>query len=215
MKTYNFFQQYNWGDGWEGEIIVPDSAVFYNICPNKTHQEWYILIPSNDIITLIKDKGCIQVKCYNLKDYTIVHLDNIVVNNWPDIGKEAFDKLFTKLFSDVYVYRYKQAEYNVHINKDAKDIDSIIQTELIHPEILLKCYRIKELYPKCEVHCSRVCVKDQFNLNDHYFIDESELSLYNIQTDTFDFYDTRERIEVSNDSTIYDTTVKLVFEKLI
>ena len=213
MKTYKFFQQYNWGPGWDGEIVVPDSAIFYNIIPDKTHQEWYILIPSNDINTLIKDKGCIQVQCYNLMGYTIVHLDNIAADNWPDVGKEEFNRIFTELFSNVYVYRYKQAEYNVRINKDAKYIDGILQTELIHPEVLLKCYRIKELWPKNEVHCSRVCVKDSFNLKDCYFIDESELKLYDIQPNSPDF--SYERIEVLNNPLIYDTSAKLAFEKLI
>ena len=66
MKTYKFFQQYNWGPGWDGQINIPDSAVFYNIYPDEKFQEWYILIPSNDFNpdTIDKGFGCVQVLYY-------------------------------------------------------------------------------------------------------------------------------------------------------
>ena len=105
MKTYKFFQQYNWGPGWDGAINIPDSAVFYNIRPDEKFQEWYILIPSNDFNpdTIDKGFGCVQVLYYPLVDYIIVHLNRIIADNWPDVGKESFDSLFDKLFSKVYV----------------------------------------------------------------------------------------------------------------
>ena len=110
MKTYKFFQQYGWGPGWEGEITVPDSAIFYNIIQDEKFQEWYILIPNEDFdpITIDKGIGCVQINYYQLMDHTIVHAKNIVADNWPDVGKEEFNSLFDKLFSNVYVYKYKK-----------------------------------------------------------------------------------------------------------
>lgn len=214
MKTYKFFQKYNWGPGWDGELVVPNSGVFYNVAGDENWQEWYVLIPSNDINTLVREKGCAQVFCYNLVDYTIVHLDNIVADNWPDVGHEKFNLIFNNLFSNVYVYKYKQAMYNVHINENASDVDEVIESELVSPETLLACYRIKFLYSRCEIHCVRVHIKNYLDLKDDYLLDTCELRLCDIQPDRPDFFETNIKIKVTNDPSLYVESRDLVINKL-
>lgn len=197
MKTYRFFQKYNYGPGWDGAITVPDSAVFYNI----QGEEWYILIPSNDINTVIKDKGCVQVRCYNLLDYTIVYLNNIIAEDWPDVGKAEFDDLFTKLFAGVYAYTYKQAMFDVEFNKNANSLDEYVTSKEVSPETLISCRRLVALSSDAYVECIRVGVSDQFDLREDYYLDKAEIKLYDIQEFCYgDKYNT----VVSIDPTLYN-----------
>ena len=215
MKTYKFFQQYNWGPGWDGEINIPDSAVFYNIRPDEKFQEWYILIPANDFNPDIVDKGlgCIQVQYYQLTDYIIVHLNGIVADNWSDIGKENFDSLFNKLFSKVYVYKYKKALY--YVNYNVAELLDAVHTELASPETLLTCYRIKSLYSDAEVHCTRVNLKERHDLNDEYFIDTCELRLCDIEPDQMDIFEKHIKYIVSKDPKLYEKSWDTVIKKLV
>lgn len=197
MKTYKFFQQYNWGPGWDGEITIPDSAVFYNM----HGEEWYILIPSNDIDTVIKDKGCVQVRCYNLLDYTIVYLNNIIAEDWPDVGKAEFDDLFTKLFAGVYVYRYKQAMFEVEFNKNANSLDEYVTSKEVSPETLISCKRLVALSSDASVECIRVGLNNQFDLSENYFIDKAEIRLCDMEEFS---YDNKFKTVVSTDPTLYN-----------
>ena len=217
MKTYKFFQQYNWGPGWNGEIELPNSAIFYNINPNKKFQEWYVLIPVNDFNhnTIDKGVGCIQVQYYQLMDYIIVHLNNITADNWPDVGKESFDSLFDKLFSNIYVYKYKKALYHVNINNDATELSNIVHTELASPETLLTCYRSKSLCSDAEIQCTRVNLKGRYDLNDDYFIDTCELRLCDIQPDQIDIFEKHIKYVVSKDPTSYEKSWDTVIKKLL
>lgn len=215
MKTYKFFQQYNWGPGWDGQINIPESAVFYNIRPDEKFQEWYILIPSNDFNpdTIDKGFGCVQVLYYPLVDYIIVHLNGIVADDWPNVGKEGFDSLFSKLFSNVYVYKYKKALY--YVNYNVTELLDAVHAELASPETLLTCYRIKSLYSGAEVHCTRVNLKERYNLNDECFIDTCELRLCDIEPDQMDFFETHIKYIVSKDPKLYEKSWDTVIKKLV
>ena len=215
MKTYKFFQQYSWGPGWNGEMNLPDSAVFYNIYPDEKFQEWYILIPNEDFdpVTIDKGIGCVQINYYQLMNYIIVHAKNIVADNWSDVGKEEFDSLFDKLFSNVYVYRYKKALYYVDTNINSIDFDD--QIHLASPETLLACYRIKSLYSDAEVHCTRVNLKERLNLEDECFVDTCELRLCDIEPDVPDFFETHIKNIVSDDSKLYKESWDIVIKKLL
>lgn len=217
MKTYKFFQQYNWGPGWDGAINIPESAVFYNIRPDEKFQEWYILIPLKDFNpdTIDKGFGCIQVQYYQLMDYIIVHLNGIVADNWPDVGKESFDSLFYKLFSNVYVYKYKKALYYVNVNKDAIELLDMVRMEIASPETLLTCYRIKSLYSNAEVHCTRVNLKERFDLRDDCFIDTCELRLCDVEPDQMDVFEKHIKYIVSKDPELYEKSWDIVIKKLV
>lgn len=215
MKTYKFFQQYNWGPGWDGAINIPESAVFYNIRPDEKFQEWYILIPTKDFNpdTIDKGFGCIQVQYYHLIDYIIVHLNGIVADNWPDVGKENFDLLFDKLFSKVYVYKYKKALY--YVNYNVTELLDAVHAELASPETLLTCYRIKSLYSDAEIHCTRVNLKERLNLNDECFIDTCELRLCDIEPDQMDIFEKHIKYVVSKDPKLYEKSWDTVIKKLV
>lgn len=217
MKTYKFFQQYNWGPGWDGAINIPNSAVFYNIRPDEKFQEWYILIPTKDFNpdTIDKGFGCVQVLYYPLVDYIIVHLNGIIADNWPDVGKESFDSLFDKLFSKVYVYKYKKALYYVNVNEDAVELLDMVRMEIASPETLLTCYRIKSLYSNAEVHCTRVNLKERYNLNDEYFIDTCELRLCDIEPNQMDVFERHIKYVVSKDPKLYEKSWDTVIKKLV
>lgn len=215
MKIYKFFQQYNWGPGWNGEINIPDSAVFYNIRPDEKFQEWYILIPLNDFNPDIIDKGfgCVQVQYYQLMDYIIVHLNGIVADNWPDVEKESFDSLFSKLFSKIYVYQYKKALY--YVNYNVTGLLDTVRTELASPETLLTCYRIKSLYSNAEVQCTRVNLKERYNLNDECFVDTCELRLCDIEPDQMGVFEKHIKYIVSKDPKLYEQSWDIVIKKLV
>ena len=215
MKTYKFFQQYNWGPGWDGTINIPDSAVFYNICPDEKFQEWYILIPSSDFNpdTIDKGFGCVQVLYYPLVDYIIVHLNGIIADNWPNVGKESFDSLFDKLFSKVYVYKYKKALY--YVNYNVTELLDAVHAELASPETLLTCYRIKSLYSGAEIHCTRVNLKERCNLNDECFIDTCELRLCDIEPDQMDVFEKHIKYIVSKDPKLYEKSWDTAIKKLV
>lgn len=217
MKTYKFFQQYNWGPGWDGAINIPNSAVLYNIRPDEKFQEWYILIPSNDFDSTTIDKGfgCIQVQYYQLIDYTIIYLNGIVADNWPSVGKESFDSLFCKLFSKVYVYKYKKALYYVNVDEDAIELLDMDHIEMASPETLLTCYRIKSLYSNAEVHCTRVNLKERYSLNDECFVDTCELRLCDIEPDQMDVFETHIKYIVSIDPKLYEKSWDTVIKKLV
>lgn len=217
MKTYKFFQQYNWGSGWNGEINIPESAVFYNIYSDEKFQEWYILIPSNDFNPDIIDKGtgCVQVQHYQLTDYVIIHFNGIIADNWPNVGKESFDSLFDKLFSKVYIYKYKKALYYVNVNEDAIKLLDMVHMEIASPETLLTCYRIKSLYSNAEVHCTRVNLKERYDLNDECFVDTCELRLCDIEPDQVDLFETHIKYIVSKDSKLYEKGWDTVIKKLV
>ena len=191
--------------------------MFYNIRPDEKFQEWYILIPSNDFNsdTIDKGFGCAQVLYYPLVDYIIVHLNGIVADNWPDVGKESFDSLFDKLFSKVYVYKYKKALYYVNVNEDAVELLDMVRMEIASPETLLTCYRIKSLYSNAEVHCTRVNLKERYNLNDECFIDTCELRLCDIEPDQMDVFEKHIKYIVSKDPKLYEKSWDTAIKKLV
>ena len=214
---YTFEQVYFYGDNWQGEINVPESAKFYNDrTVSKSIQAWYIFIPTKDYgnINEVLQNGCIQVRDYKLLDYTILYLKNIKpFENWPDIGEDAMNKMFSELFADTYLYRYATAQYNVSINKDAKDLNDIVHSELIYPETLLACYKIKGLESDAEIKCSIVNLRRRFDIgDDFYYIQHVTLRLCDIPPQ--ELYDNKEKLIISQDATLYKQSFKEVTKAL-
>lgn len=150
---------------------------------------------------------------YQLLDYTILYLKNVKpLEEWPDIGEDAMNKMFSELFADTYIYRYATAQYDVSINKDAKNLDDIVHAELIHPETLLACYKIKELGSDADLTCTRVNFKHRFELKDDPFIDSITLRLCDIPPQ--EMYDTKEKLIISNDATLYEQSFNEVTKAL-
>ena len=213
---YTFEQVYFYGDNWQGEINVPESAKFYkDYTISDAQQNWYVFIPTKDYnnINEVLQNGCIQVHDYQLLDYTILYFKNIKpFEDWPDIGEDAMNKMFSELFADTYIYRYATAQYDVSINKDAKNLDDIVHAELIHPETLLACYKTKCLESDAEIKCTRVNFKHRFELKDDPFIDSITLRLCDIPPQ--EMYDTKEKLVISHDATLYEQSFNEVTKAL-
>ena len=213
---YTFEQIYFYGDNWQGEINVPESTKFYkDYTLSDAQQNWYVFIPTKDYDTIedILQNGCIQVHDYKLLDYTILYLKNVKpLEDWPDIGEDAMNMMFSELFADTYIYRYATAQYNVSINKDAKDLNDIVHSEFIHPETLLACYKIKALSSDAEITCTRVNLKHRIELKDDPFIDSITLRLCDIPPQ--ELYDTKEKLIISHDATLYEQSFNEVTKAL-
>lgn len=213
---YIFEQIYFYGDNWQGEINVPESAKFYkDYTLSDDQQNWYVFIPTKDYnnINDILQNGCIQVRDYKLLDYTILYLKNVKpLEEWPDIGADAMNKMFSELFANTYIYRYATAQYNIEINKDAKNLDDIVHSELIHPETLLACYKIKELSYDSEITCTRVNLKHRIELKNDPFIDSITLRLCDIPPQKM--YDTKEKLIIGHDATLYEQSFNEVTKTL-
>lgn len=216
MKTYTFEQIYFWGDNWYGKLQIPESAKFYKDYGfSDGQQNWYIFIPTKDITNIddVKLEGCIQVRDYRLLDYTILYLANIIPNeNWLTESEYSMQSYFKDWFANTYLYRYATAQYNVEINKDAKNLDDIVHSELIQPETLLACYKIKGLSSDAEIICTRVNLKHRIELKDDPFIDSITLRLCDIPPQ--DSYDSKEKLILNHDETLYDLSFNEVTSKL-
>ena len=211
---YTFEQIYFYGDNWQGEIIVPESAKFYkDYTLSDAQQNWYVFIPTKDYNNVLQN-GCIQVRDYQLLDYTILYLKNVKpLEDWPDIGEDAMNKMFSELFADTYIYRYATAHYNVEINKDAKTLDDIIHSELIHPETLLACYKIKSLKSDAEIRCSKVNLKSRVDIEEDFpYIHHTTLRLCDIPPQ--EMYDNKEKRIISHDATLYEQSFNEVTKAL-
>lgn len=210
---YTFEQVYFYGDNWQGEINVPESAKFYkDYTISDNQQNWYIFIPTKDCNNVLQN-GCIQVHDYQLLDYTILYLKNVKpLEDWPDIGEDAMNKMFSELFADTYIYRYATAQYDVSINKDAKNLNDLVHSELIYPETLLACYKIKALSSDAEITCTRVNLKHRIDLKDYPFIDSITLRLCDIPPQ--ESYDSKEKLVLTHDETLYDLSFNEIISKL-
>ena len=211
---YTFEQVYFYGDNWQGEINVPESAKFYkDYASSENQQNWYVFIPTKDCNNVLQN-GCIQVMDYQLLDYTILYLKNVKpLEDWPDIGEDAMNKMFSELFADTYIYRYATAQYNVSINKDAKTLDDIVHAELIHPEILLACYKIKGLESDAEIKCTKVNLKSRVEPEEEFpHIHHTALRLCDIPPQ--EMYDNKEKLIISHDATLYEQSFNEVTKAL-
>ena len=119
---------------------------------------------------------------------------------------------FKDWFANTYLYRYATAQYNVEINKDAKNLDDIVHSELIQSETLLACYKIKALSSDAEIICTRVNLKHRIELKDDPFIDSITLRLCDIPPQ--EMYDSKEKLIISNDSTLYEQMFNKVTKAL-
>lgn len=218
MKTYTFEQIYHWGDNWDGKLQIPESAKFYKDWGSANQsQAWYIFIPKNDFDTIndLYIEGCVQVRNYQLLDYTILYLKNVKpYEEWPDVGKETIQQHFKNWFADTYLYKYATAQYKVEINKDAITLDDIVHSELIHPETLLACYKIKELASDAEILCTRVNLKHRIGeyREDDPCIDTIALGLCYIPPQ--EMYNSKEKMIINHDKTQYDLSFNEVISKL-
>lgn len=211
---YTFEQIYFYGDNWQGEIIVPESAKFYkDYTLSDDQQNWYVFIPTTDYNNVLQN-GCIQVRDYQLLDYTILYLKNIKpLEDWPDIGPCEMNKMFSELFADTYIYRYATAQYNVSINKDAKTLDDIVHSELLYPETLLACYKIKSLESDAEIRCSKVNLKSRVDIEEDIpYIHHTTLRLCDIPPQ--EMYDTKEKLIINHDATLYEQSFNEVIKEL-
>lgn len=213
---YTFEQIYFYGDNWQGEINVPESAKFYkDYTLSDDQQNWYVFIPTKDCCLYdVLQNGCIQVHDYKLLDYTILYLKNVKpLEDWPDIGEEAMNKMFSELFADTYIYRYATAQYSVSINKDAKDLNDIVHSELIYPETLLACYKIKSLESDAEILCSKVNLKSRVDIEEDFpYIHHTTLRLCDIPPQ--EMYDRKEKLVISRNSTLYEQSFNEVIKAL-
>lgn len=213
---YTFEQINFFGDNWYGKLQIPKSAKFYkdyNLSDNQ--QNWYIFIPTKDITDIndVKLEGCIWVRAYQLLDYTILYLANITPNeNWLSIGEYAMQSYFKDWFANTYIYKYATAQYNVEINKDAKNLDDIVHSELIQPETLLACYKIKGLSSDAEITCTRVNLKHRIELKDDPFIDTVTLRLCDIPPQ--ELYDFKEKLILNHDATLYEQNFNKIIKVL-
>lgn len=217
MKTYTFEQICFWGDNWEGKLQIPESAKFYKDYEgfSDSHQNWYIFIPTKDItdIRSVKLEGCIQVRDYQLLDYTILYLANITPHeDWPGVDEWAIQSYFRDWFADTYLYRYATAQYHVEINEDAKNLDDTVHSECIHPDILVACYKIKALSSDAKILCTRVNLVHRVELRDDTFIDSITLRLWDIPPQNS--YNSKEKLILDRDGTLYDLSFKEVTSKL-
>ena len=214
---YTFEQVYFYGDNWQGEINVPESAKFYkDHTLSDDQQYWYIFIPTKDYgnINEVLQNGCIQVRNYKLLDYTILYLKNVKpLEDWPDIGEDAMNKMFAELFADTYLYRYATAQYNVSINKDGKTFDDIVHSELLYPETLLACYKIKSLESDAEIRCTKVNIRSRVEPEEELlYINHAMLRLCDIPPQ--ELYDKKEKLVISQNSTLYEQSFNEVTKAL-
>ena len=214
---YTFEQVYFYGDNWQGEINVPESAKFYkDYTLSDDQQYWYIFIPTKDYgnINEVLQNGCIQVRNYKLLDYTILYLKNVKpLEDWPDIGEDAMNKMFAELFADTYLYRYATAQYNVSINKDGKTFDDIVHSELLYPETLLACYKIKSLESDAEIRCTKVNIRSRVEPEEELlYINHAMLRLCDIPPQ--ELYDKKEKLVISQNSTLYEQSFNEVTKAL-
>jgi hypothetical protein len=214
---YTFEQICFYGDNWQGEINVPESSKFYKDYTLSCDQQfWYVFIPTKDYNNIkdVLQNGCIQVRHYQLLDYTILYLKNVKpLEDWSDIGKDAMNKLFAELFADTYLYRYATAQYNVSINKDAKTLDEIVHSELLHPETLLACYKIIGLESDAEIKCTKVNLKSRVEPEEDFpYINHTTLRLCDIPPQ--EMYDKKERLVISQNATLYKQSFKEVTKAL-
>jgi hypothetical protein len=123
------------------------------------------------------------------------------------------NEMFSELFADTYIYRYATAQYNVSINTDAKTLDDIIHSELIHPEILLACYKLKGLESDAEIKCTKVNLRCRITQDKEFpQINHASLRLCDIPPQ--EMYNNKEKLIISNDATLYEQMFNEVTKSL-
>lgn len=203
----NFIQRCAYGNDWEGEVHLPESSIIYKYHEyNKSQQEWYIIVHKLDLNVNWEVKGCAQVREYTLGEYIIFHFVNIIALNWQDVGKESFDKFFTEKFGNTYVYRYKQALYEME-----DDSTFGVRFKKVRDEQLLCCYKFREIWDDAEIQCSVVHFKNMITLKDDPHIGFMTLRLCDLQLSA---YPNKDKFVISHDDTLYKESFELITKML-
>lgn len=146
-RNYKFVQGSRYSAPWNGEIALPESAVFYKLTEYcKTQQMWYAVIPMDDFNEETYDvEGCCQVRTYELDDKVLVYFHDIAPEGeWPDVGEEKFNELFKEFFESLYIYEWRPAKYEL------EDVPVIKETEIYMPNF--KKVEDEVLVAACHVH---------------------------------------------------------------
>lgn len=90
---------------------IPESAIFYKAGEDDYSEYWYISIPSNEFTNPIdidwKGKDCTYIQTIKLGEYTFLYICGIKSYNWPDVGKNEWDRKFMPFFNTLYLYERK------------------------------------------------------------------------------------------------------------
>jgi len=213
MKNYNFIQRYRYDDDWNGELIgIPNNAIFYNVSNiNETQQEWYIIIPdkhkyinseiNEDIENLFQGEGCCQVITYELLDYLIINLSNIIpIGKWDSVTEDFIIELFEDKF---YINEYKRSEYK--INYDNIGEDAFIK---VKDEVLLSASKITNLLSEGRVEVKMVNLKNRYTEKDEKRVDITNYRLCDINLNLSEHI----RFETTTDSKLYNESLDEVIK---
>lgn len=213
MKNYNFIQRYRYDDDWNGELIgIPNNAIFYNVSNiNEIQQEWYIIIPdkhkyinpeiNEDIENLFQGGGCCQVITYELLDYLIINLSNIIpIGKWDSVTEDFIIELFEDKF---YINEYKRSEYK--INYDNIGEDAFIK---VKDEVLLSASKITNLLSEGRVEVKMVNLKNRYTEKDEKRVDITNYRLCDINLNLSEHI----RFETTCDSKLYNESLDEVIK---
>lgn len=211
MNTFNlsFRQASLYGGDWDAELVnIPESAIVfkYDII-NERQQQWYIVVPSKDL-ELSEDRedicifghGCTSVHLYDLFDYTIIHLNNIMpLGEWPDVGNTRFEEFFSDTFKDCYIYVHTQDKYEI-VDIDALSVDF----KKIEEGKLISALKINALSGDASLTCTRVNINDPLKKQPDFYIDKTEICLYTLDPNAHDPF--KLKYILSRDGEIYKNT---------
>ena len=213
MKNYNFIQRYRYDDDWNGELIdIPNNAIFYNVSNiNETQQEWYIIIPDKhkyinpendeDIDNLFQGEGCCQVITYELLDYLIINLSNIIpIGKWDSVTEDFIIKLFEDKF---YINEYKRSEYKINYDNIGEDVFIKVKDE-----VLLSASKITNLLSEGRVEVKMVNLKNRYTEKDAKGVDITNYRLCDIILNLSEYI----RLETTTDSKLYNESLDEVIK---
>jgi hypothetical protein len=214
MANYSFIQRYRWGEDWNGEVVdIPEDAIFYNVENiSLNQQEWYIIIPNKskyimdldeeeDIENLFQGEGCIQVTTYELLDYIILHLANIVpIGEWKSVSQDVISNLFK---DKIYINEYQRAQYKINFNNIGEDVFIKIKDEE-----LLSSSKVVFLSFNGDIAVKKISLKNIFTENDDTEMVKTYYRLCDLNLNISD----KIRFEITSDSTIYNESLNKVIE---
>lgn len=213
MKNYNFIQRYRYDDDWNGELIdIPNNAIFYNVSNiNETQQEWYIIIPdkhkyinheiNEDIENLFQGEGCCQVITYELLDYLIINLSNIIpIGKWDSVTEDFIIELFEDKF---YINEYKRSEYKINYDTIGEDVFTKVKDE-----VLLSASKITNLLPEGRVEVKMVSLKNRYTEKDEKRVDITNYRLCDINLNLSEYI----KFETTTDSKLYNESLDEVIK---
>lgn len=213
MKNYNFIQRYRYDDDWNSKLIdIPNNAIFYNVSNiNETQQEWYIIIPdkhkyinpenNEDVDNLFQGEGCCQVITYELLDYLIINLSNIIpIGKWDSVTEDFIIELFEDKF---YINEYKRSEYKINYDNIGEDVFTKVKDE-----VLLSASKITNLLSEGRVEVKMVSLKNRYTEKDEKRVDITNYRLCDIILNLSEYI----RLETTTDSKLYNESLDEVIK---